>query len=142
MVKAFLRPLTALIVLVTFLCQGTLVLAGTTGTVTGSVVDSATGAPLADATVTVTSPSAVASGVEPDAAGKFIFLSLAPDSYTVSVQKTGFDPASIAGETVVADQVTQVSITTHKTLREIGRVHVTLRERPGQAGSDSRRVLD
>ena len=59
------------------------VVAGTTGSLTGTVVDAATKAPIAGATVTATSPSQVAR-VTTDSAGRFTFISLAPDTFTIS----------------------------------------------------------
>ncbi|MFZ1017931.1 MAG: carboxypeptidase regulatory-like domain-containing protein, partial [Candidatus Cybelea sp.] len=50
--------------------------AGTTGTITGTVSDSSTRAPIAGAEVTASSPSQVAH-VTSDASGRFTFLSLA-----------------------------------------------------------------
>ncbi|MGA8326975.1 MAG: carboxypeptidase-like regulatory domain-containing protein, partial [Candidatus Cybelea sp.] len=57
--------------------------AGTTGTLRGRVVDAATHAPIAGAVVNVTSPSQTAQSTS-DASGAFSFISLAPDTYTVS----------------------------------------------------------
>jgi len=52
--------------------------AGTTGGISGTVVDAGTTTPVADARVTVTSPSQSANTTT-DAAGRFHFVSLAPD---------------------------------------------------------------
>jgi hypothetical protein len=48
---------TALALLVAFLCQETWALAGTTGGLTGQVVDATSSAAIAGAVVTVSSPS-------------------------------------------------------------------------------------
>ncbi|MBV8584213.1 MAG: hypothetical protein JO241_09470, partial [Candidatus Eremiobacteraeota bacterium] len=47
----------ALMLLVAFVCQGTWALAGTTGGLSGVVVDADTSAPVAGATITVSAPS-------------------------------------------------------------------------------------
>src|ERR1700722_9773249 len=97
----------ALLLLVAFLFQGTWALAGTTGGVSGSVTDDS-GAPVAGASVSFTSPSENATG-KTDAGGHFSFLALAPDTYTVSLDKDGFNPLSITGVTVFADNNKQLS---------------------------------
>jgi protocatechuate 3,4-dioxygenase beta subunit len=65
--------------------------AGTTGSLGGTVVDSKTGAPIASAAVSVTSPSQSTTAAT-DKAGHFEFLSLIPDTYTVAPSP---DPAPI-----------------------------------------------
>lgn len=96
-------------------------LAGTTGTLGGDVVDATTGAPIAAAVITVTSPSQSASTTT-DGRGHFTFVSLAPDTYTVAAQLKGYDPTSLAGVSVFADQAFSISLQLHKTLREIAKV--------------------
>jgi hypothetical protein len=95
--------------------------AGTTGTIAGTVSDSATKAPIAGATVTAVSPSQVARATT-DASGRFIFLSLAPDTYTITAQQAGFESLSIAGISVFADQSQSVPLALQKNLKEIARV--------------------
>ncbi len=107
----------AVLLLVAMLAQGTWALAGTTGGLTGSV-HTPEGAPVAGAKVTVSSPSQIASGTT-DAGGNFSFLSLAPDAYTVSVTKEGYQDISQAGYSVFADQVQTVSLVMIKALKTI-----------------------
>src|SRR4029077_15658929 len=95
--------------------------AGTTGGLHGRVVDAATGGPIAAAKVAVTSPSQNES-VFTDAAGFFSFISLSPDTYTVTVSKDGYDIASLPGITVVSDQSRNVSVTMQKTLKTLATV--------------------
>ena len=76
---------------------------GTTGTLNGTVLTE-TSTPIAGATVTAASPSQVATTVS-DAAGKFRFLSLAPDTYTLQVKKAAFETVTLTGLTIFADQV-------------------------------------
>jgi len=111
----------ALMLLVAFLVQGTWALAGTTGQLSGNVID-ATGAPVGGASVTASSPSQSATTTT-DASGTFRFLTLAPDTYTVAMTKAGYNPISQGGISVFADNNITVPIVTQKiTLKEIGSV--------------------
>ncbi len=101
--------------------QGTLVLAGTTGAITGTVTNTTTHAPLAGATVTATSPSQTVT-TKTDARGHYGFLSLNPDTYTISVESPGLQPYALSGETVQSDQNIVLNLTTQKELATIGRV--------------------
>lgn len=107
----------ALSLLVAFLFQGTWALAGTTGSLNGVVTDSA-GAPVAGAAVKAISASQSATATT-DAGGHFSFISLAPDTYTVSVDKKGYTPSSLAGVTVFADQSLTLSLKLAKSLKTI-----------------------
>ncbi len=107
-----------------FLLQRALALwanAGTTGAIVGRVLDATTKAPVAGARVNIASPSQQAATVT-DASGQYRFLSLAPDTYVLTVEREGYDPASIAGVTVLADQTQNVAVSATRTLRTIGRV--------------------
>jgi hypothetical protein len=125
MIRRSLRQIvTALVLLVAFICQGTWALAGTTGGLTGTVVDATSSAPIAGAVVTVSSPSQTAS-VTTDASGRFGFLTLAPDTYTVSVTKDQFQPTSASGQIVFADTVQSLTIRLQKALTTIAHVTAT-----------------
>jgi hypothetical protein len=115
------RVSVAAFLLVAFLFQGTWALAGVTGNLGGLVRDTS-GAPVAGATVQVVSPSQTASTTT-DAHGHFVILSLAPDTYTVNVSKTGYQPTSFPGNVVFADQTQQSTFTISKSLKTIA--HVT-----------------
>ena len=120
----WLRPFRVVAVItfiVSVLCQGTLVLAGTTGTLSGTVTNAATHQPLAGAKVMVTSPSQSAS-VTTDGSGHYAFLALGPDTYTVTVTIAGYDTSTVSGTTVIADQTRTLGITANKTLQTIGKV--------------------
>ena len=84
------------------LLNAALAIAGTTGSIVGRVV-AERGEPLSDVRVSATSPSQVAT-VATDAAGRFSLLSLAPDVYTITVAKTGFETTATRGVVVLADQ--------------------------------------
>ncbi|MGC1380786.1 MAG: carboxypeptidase-like regulatory domain-containing protein, partial [Candidatus Baltobacteraceae bacterium] len=110
----------AVLLLAAFLFQETWALAGVTGNMAGIVRDNS-GAPVAGAIVTATSPSMTRTATT-DAGGHFVILSLAPDTYTVNLDKSGYQPISYPGSVVFADQTDQVAFTITKTLKTIARV--------------------
>jgi len=112
-----------LFLLAAFLLQGTWALAGTTGGLGGYVTDDQ-GKAVAGASVKVLSASQAASATT-DASGHFTFLSLAPDTYTVSIVKDGFAPFSEAGITVFADQQQALSFQLQRQLKTIANVTST-----------------
>jgi hypothetical protein len=126
----------ALMLLVAFLLQGTWALAGTTGGITGSVKDDS-GKPVVGAAVKVVSASQIASS-STDASGHFVFLALAPDTYTVSIDKDQYNPISEAGITVFADQTQTFAFTMHPALKTIAKVTSTAAGAlvKGSVGSD------
>jgi hypothetical protein len=115
---------TVVVLLAAFAGQETWALASVTGGLTGTVVDADTSAPVAGAQVTATSPSQSATATT-DAAGHFTFLTLAPDTYTVTVSKTGYQPTSVPGQVVFADTVQLVTVRVPKSLKTIARVTTT-----------------
>jgi hypothetical protein len=98
--------------------------AGTTGTLTGSVVEATTGAPIGGVVVVANSPSQTAQTTT-DAAGRFSFISLGPDTYTVNATKTGYQPQSQPGVSVVSDQSAHVQLVMLKAMATIA--HTTSR---------------
>src|ERR1700676_1840742 len=118
--RKFWHSLVAALTLIALVSQGTWVLAGTTGGMNGGVVDE-NGAPIQNALVSVASPSQVAH-TSSDTSGKFNFLALIPDTYTLSVEKQGNESVSQTGVTVIADQNNTVNVATRRVLRTIGRV--------------------
>jgi len=112
---------TVLILLSTFFAQQAVALASVTGGITGTVVDSASGAPIAGATVTASSPSQQATSTT-DASGHFAFLTLAPDTYTITAEKAEHATQSVPGQVVFADTVQTVALRLPKALRTIARV--------------------
>ncbi len=119
-----MRKLAAAVIAALFACQCFALAparAGTTGVLAGRIVDSTSRLPLAHAKVAVASPSQSAA-TETDAGGSFRFLSLAPDTYVLSVTLEGYDTVSQPAVTVQADQSETVDVTLQKTLRTIGKV--------------------
>jgi outer membrane receptor protein involved in Fe transport len=118
--RTFWRSLVAVLTLLAMIGQGTWVLAGTTGQLSGTLVDAQSGAPIADARVTATSPSQQVT-VTTNSAGRFSFVSLAPDTYSVTSEKPGYDAASVTGVTIQADQSQTVEMRAPKrVLTQIG----------------------
>ena len=111
-------------------------LAGTTGGISGRTVDASNSAPIPDASVSATSPSQAATATT-DATGHFSFISLAPDTYTVTASKTGFNTQSVPGVTVVSDQTRAVTIALPRSVRTLGTVTVTGSQSLVQRGTTS-----
>src|SRR6185312_5769694 len=109
------QVIVALALLVAFLGQVTWALAGTTGGIGGTVTDE-NGSAVAGASVKVLSASQAASATT-DASGHFSFLSLAPDTYTVSIEKQNYTSVSYAGVTVFADNQLALSFKIAKDLK-------------------------
>ncbi|MBV8725722.1 MAG: TonB-dependent receptor [Candidatus Eremiobacteraeota bacterium] len=103
-----------------FLFQETWTLAGVTGNIAGTVRDNA-GAPVAAAQVQAVSPSQSATAVTDDQ-GHFLFLALAPDTYTINVAKPGYQSTAFPGNTVFADQTQHLAFVLPKSLKTIARV--------------------
>ena len=122
MLRAFVRALVSVFTLIALLAQGTVAFAGTTGQLSGTVTDSSTNAPLGGVKITAASPSQTATSTT-DRGGHFIFLGLAPDTYTVSAETSGFEAASTTGVTVVADNTRVLPFALSKSLKTIGIVH-------------------
>src|ERR1700686_4944570 len=132
------RSVVAVLVLLALLLQGTWVLAGTTGSITGIVTDTVSGKPVGNATVTAASPSQAAS-VQTDSSGRYNFVSLAPDTYTLTFSKQGYQSTSQAGVTVQADQNVNVNSNVTSALQTIGRVATRASStlvRPGQTAAE------
>ncbi|MGC1381087.1 MAG: TonB-dependent receptor [Candidatus Baltobacteraceae bacterium] len=95
-------------------------LAGTTGSISG-VAAGANGTPIAGVAVVAVSPSQTLT-VTTDAAGRFTLLSLAPDTYTITATKSGYETTSLTGISVFADQLQTIRIVLQPSLRTIARV--------------------
>ena len=82
-------------------------IAGTTGVLNGYVRD-ASGKPAANALVSVLSPSE-REKTYTDQHGFFVFLSLPPDVYSISVEKRGTSNAYALGARIESDQTTSLN---------------------------------
>ena len=97
-------------------------LAGTTGTISGTVTDASTGAPIANADVAAASPSG-SRRTTTDSHGFYVLQSLIPDTYTVSIQSSGYEPLSLPGVVVQQDLTTNQDAHLAKSLKTIANVH-------------------
>jgi hypothetical protein len=104
----------------TWACGFPAIAAETTGTIVGTV-RSASGEPIAHATVTATSPSG-RYGAESDASGRFTIVAVVPDTYAVSVDARGYRTELVRGVTVYPGGTARVDVVPTPRLQEIGRV--------------------
>ena len=91
----------ALFVFISIVPVPTASTAGTTGVLAGYVFVKG-GSPVQAAAISATSPSQSTSTTT-DATGRFVFASLIPDTYAVTVSKDGYQTVTQPGITVVAD---------------------------------------
>ena len=117
----FIRPLTIVAALTMLFLSIAPASAGTTGNISGTVIDASTRAPVAGVRIGAVSPSQSSSATT-DSNGRFTILSLTPDTYTISLEKQGYDASSLGGITVTADATQTLTLPARKALREIGRV--------------------
>jgi hypothetical protein len=117
-IKEFLRI--ALLALLLLAFQGTWALAGVTGNLSGRVILD-DGSALAGARVTASSPGQTISTTT-DTTGFFVFVSLIPDTYTVSATKDGYDPVAQPGVSVLADNTRKLNLVTRKSIKILGTV--------------------
>ncbi|MBV8162663.1 MAG: TonB-dependent receptor [Candidatus Eremiobacteraeota bacterium] len=97
--------------------------AGTTGGLHGRITDVESGQPVADVSVTVTAPAQTATTVT-SASGEYTFLSLNPDTYTLTAKKDGYSIEQVPGITIISDQVRSVNVRIQRSLKTIGKVAV------------------
>ncbi len=111
---------TALLVIALWTLAGS-ALAGVTGNITG-IVREPSGAPVAGAKVEAVSPSMTRTATT-DSKGDFVILALAPDTYTLTLSRSGYESIAFPGVTVFADQTSAGAYMIKKALRTIA--HVT-----------------
>jgi hypothetical protein len=114
------RSLAVVALAAAFFSGGAIVFAGTTGSIAGVILSHA-GAPIPDAKVYAASPSQSAT-VTTDASGRFLLLSLAPDTYTITVSKAGYETAVTTGVSVFADQSQNLRVSLGPALKTIATV--------------------
>jgi outer membrane receptor protein involved in Fe transport len=95
--------------------------AGTTGTLRGRALDVASSAPISAVKITASSPSQTETVVT-DASGFFSFISLSPDTYTITASKDGYDVATLQGVTVISDQSRSVTLNLQQKVRTLATV--------------------
>ncbi len=95
--------------------------AASTGQISGTVVDATTKAPLAGVSIAANSPSA-RYATRTDTSGRFTIVGVDLETYTLSAQLPGYDPFSLTGATVTADEAYRFDVQLSRPLRTIGRV--------------------
>src|SRR6202140_5330236 len=116
--KGYLRI--AFLALAVLLCQGTWALAGTTGSLSGTVFLEGTTTPVANAKVTASSPSQTLTATT-DSGGHFSMISLVPDTYTLTVSEENVIETLVQrGVTVFADNTQTVNLQAKKFVRTLG----------------------
>jgi hypothetical protein len=111
-------------VLLALFCVSAPAVAGTTGSLKGQVLDAQTRVPIAGAVVTAVSPSQTAT-VHTDATGTYVFISLEPDTYTLTVSHAGYDSQSVPGESIFADQSSSLNFSLVTSLKTIAVTRAT-----------------
>jgi Carboxypeptidase regulatory-like domain len=101
--SSYRRSLTVLALLAAFVSQAAWASAHTGGNISGIVRDAATGAPLADVNLRISSPSQTET-VMTDSQGHFIAFTLQPGEYTVTADKDGYGAQAVIEYIVDADQ--------------------------------------
>ncbi|MDQ6779871.1 MAG: TonB-dependent receptor [Candidatus Eremiobacteraeota bacterium] len=108
--------------------------AGTTGGINGRITDASTAAPLAGVRVDMTSPSGAARSTS-DVRGLYSFVSLSPDTYTVTASREGYVTFVQSGVTIQADVQQSLNIPLVASAKTLARVITRPRSglvRPGQ----------
>src|SRR5579884_3937942 len=105
----------------------------TTGTITGTVT--ANGAAVADAHISAASPSGTYTATT-NARGRFALLGVRPDTYVVSVQAAGYEPAAQNGIVVLPNQNQPVSFQLLSHIKTIANVQANTRAFPAGGTSD------
>ena len=100
---------------------GTTTIAGTTGSITGTITDGGTKKPLANVRVRAASASQTQSTTT-NAQGFFVLQNLSPDTYTVSAESAGFQVYVEEGVTVQQDINVPLNLALTAAIKTIGRV--------------------
>ncbi len=116
--------LLALFSMVAFLVSPTPTLAvgGVSGSIRGQVLDPNTNVAVPGVVITAASASGAYKATT-DGSGRFTFLQIPTDTYELSFEKSGFEPKSITGVTVLGDATVDLGkVTFTKSIRTIGTV--------------------
>lgn|GEM_PF-169604 len=116
----------AVAVVVCALFVASLAVAGTTGKITGRVVDRETGEPIPGAAVTIIG---TVLGALSDEEGRYVMLSVPVGAYVVKAQLIGYSPMEVSNVRVSVDLTTEVQLELVAVALEVGTIHVRA-ERP------------
>ncbi len=101
--------------------------AGTTGKITGRVIDSETGDPLPGANILV---EGTTMGAASDLDGRYVILNVPPGTYTLRAQMIGFTPSRVEGVKVSIDLTTTIDFNLTTEVLELGESVTVRAERP------------
>jgi hypothetical protein len=120
--RSTLRAVFTLLFLAIFIATsaGT-ALASTNGVISGTIIDAATKAPIANVRVMAASASGRYQATT-NSRGFYSMTGVYADTYTVSFQAESYEPVSVPGVSVFADQVATVNESLNKSLKTIAAV--------------------
>ena len=112
---------------VVFMVNEANVLAGTTGKITGRIIDAETGNPLPGANIIIESTTY---GAAADVDGFYMILNLPPGSYILKASMMGYTDRKIEGVRSRIDLTTTINFSLHATVLETGLSETVVAERP------------
>ena len=119
-----LRAVFTLLFLTIFISSSAgVALASNVGVMSGTVTDASTHAPIANVRVTAAAPSGSYHATT-NSHGFYSITGVYADTYTVSFQADGYEPVTVPGVSVFADQVAPTNETMTKSLKTIASVRV------------------
>ena len=118
---------TFLYLILLFYLGGSLLFAGTTGKITGVVVDKDTNEPLPGVNVLI---KGTVMGAATDNDGKFFILNVPPGTYTLVAQMIGYTPQEVQKVKVSVDLTTTVNFALSTQVLDIGKEITVIAERP------------
>ncbi|MCR4439361.1 MAG: TonB-dependent receptor [bacterium] len=110
-----------------FVLPGASLLAGTTGTLTGTVVDKTTKEPLAGVNVVLVSTRY---GAATNSEGRFFVYHLPAGTYTVRVSMIGYVPCEVRDVRIIMDLKTSLEVELEPQVLDLGQIVVATAERP------------
>jgi hypothetical protein len=102
-------------------------LSGTTGKITGRVVNKSTGEPLFAVNVIIEGTTL---GAATDMQGNYVILNVPPGVYTLRASAVGFKPVRVTNVRVSVDQTTRVDFKLEEVAIELGEEVLVVAERP------------
>ncbi len=126
-----------LLTILTLLIASQLFAAGTTGKISGTVIDSRTNEPLIGVNVILMGTNL---GASTDVDGYFALLNVPPGTYTVRASYIGYSPSNITNVRVNIDQTTELNITLTEQAFLTGEVIVVAQQPIVQKDVSSSRV--
>lgn len=109
-------------ILSSFLLVVSVLHAGTTGKISGTIVDASSGEPLVGVTVQITgTPLGASSSID----GSFVILNIPPGDYSVRIASLGYETNMFTRVKVVVDQTTQLNVSLKTSSVELGEVVVS-----------------